>query len=91
MVLGQADDTAVCRKCVGAVFFQKRYEETLPLSLFAIVAVLFLSGLVDGLRLRYWILCVLSAAAYVASVYWVVCKKNVAEVLRRIFTSAFFY
>ena len=75
----------------GSVFmtarFGRKFEETVPLSIFCAVEIIFLFGLVDSLRLGYIIACLLGIMLYWQGIRSV---KYSAQFCRNFFTPAFY-
>lgn len=74
----------------AAVRYGRRYEETVPLTLFCCVELVFLFGLIDQLKLGFWVVCALAAALYAVSGVRIAREKNLREVCEKIFTPALF-
>lgn len=74
----------------ATVRYGRRYEETVPLTFFCGVEILFLFGLFDGLRPGVWVVCILAAVLYTLSGLRVWRRGNWREVCGNLFTPAFF-
>ena len=74
----------------AAVRYSRRYEETVPLTIFCSVEVVFLFGLLDNLKLGFWVLCILAVMLYGLSVAQIMRERNIREICGCLFTPAFF-
>lgn len=72
----------------AAVRFQRRYEEAVPLTIFCAVEVVFLFGLVDNLKLGFYVVCLLAAALYALGARHVLRTGAVKGFCQRFFTPA---
>ncbi|MDO4940332.1 MAG: hypothetical protein Q4E33_01400 [Erysipelotrichaceae bacterium] len=73
----------------ACTYFNKKYEEVLPISCSAIVVFSFLLGMCTLLKISTILIIVISLALYVLSIIKIVKEKNYKEVLGRIFTPGF--
>ncbi len=71
-------------------FFGKRYEESVPLSVFGLIAILYLFGLLHLLRAGVTAVCVIAVALLIATIYHEITKKQWRIFIGRTFTPAFF-
>ena len=74
---------------LGAAFFRRRFEETLPLGCLGMALFLFLFGLCGALSAGFFVLLCLCAAAWAAGLIRLV-RRGRGEVLRCFFTPNFF-
>lgn len=74
----------------ATTFWGKKYEETVPLTAFAAVELVYLIGLTDHLRLGVYILCGICAVLYLLSVRQIAVEKSWKMFFRNTFTPAFF-
>ena len=74
---------------ICAAVWGRRYEETLPITCSGIVLVLFLAGIFTNLFVGEVLVCILSGAAYITALIWVIKKKNLKEFVRNFFTPGF--
>ena len=73
----------------GAFCFEKRFEKTIPCGCMAIVAMLFIAGIVGPLRFGFYTVLMFSGIAYALSIYAIVAKKRLAIGVRNLFTPGF--
>ena len=71
-------------------FFGKRYEESAPLSVFGLIAILYVFGLLHLLRAGVFAACVIAAALLIATIYHEATKKQWMAFFGRTLTPAFF-
>lgn len=71
-------------------FFGRRYEESAPLSVFGLIVILYVFGLIHLLRLGVYVICATSIALLVAVVNHEVIKKQWRAFFSRTLTPAFF-
>lgn len=74
----------------ATTFWGKKYEETVPLTAFAAVELVYLVGLADHLRLGVYILCGICAVLYLLSIRRIAVEKSWKTFCRNTFTPAFF-
>lgn len=68
----------------------RKYEESVPLTVFAAMEIVFLAGLAGSLRLGVYLLCALGAAAYALALRRVVRRRAWKAFARDTFTPGFF-
>ena len=73
----------------AAAVFGRRFEETLPVSVGGIPVVLFLAGLLFGLRAAFLTVLVLCAALILFSLYWIIRKKSLKALVNTFLTPGF--
>ena len=73
----------------ACTYFDKKYEEVLPISCSAIVAFSFLLGMCSLLKISTILIVVISLVLYVLSIIKIIKTKNIKEVLGRLFTPGF--
>ena len=71
-------------------FFDKRYEESAPLSVFALIAILYLFGLLHLLLVGVYAVCLIAVGMLIATIYHEAVKKHWSAFFGRTFTPAFF-
>ncbi|NLC96397.1 MAG: hypothetical protein GX675_02375 [Erysipelotrichaceae bacterium] len=71
-------------------FFNRKYEETVPLTIFSIIFILFFSGVFGFLNLGVYIIYVISLLLYFLSIFKYIKTKKDNNVLQNTFTPAFF-
>ena len=76
---------------LGAVFFRKKYEHTLLLTVTFTVFLIFSAGLLGSLRKGIHAAYGIGAAGYIVSAVWLVRKRKIREFCRCFFTPGFFY
>lgn len=69
---------------------KQRYEQILPVTCVGVVAVLFLCGILGGLRYGITLVFLIALALWVCGVVILCRRKNLKEFLRRVFTPGFF-
>ena len=74
----------------GAAVLKKRFEETMPLAVMGIVAILFCFYICNQLSIGYYIILVLSILLYFASLLHVILNRNLRDALLHFFTPGFF-
>ncbi len=74
----------------ATAFFGKKYEETVPMTAFSAVVLVFLAGLIDQLRLGVYLVCVICAVLYLLSIWRTVQDKSLKTFCCNTFTPAFF-
>jgi len=74
----------------GAARYGKKYEETIPLTVFCSVELVFLFGLLNNLKLGFWVLCASAAVLYVLGIGRILREKSFRRVCTDLFTPAFF-
>ena len=72
----------------ATVHYGYNYEETVPITIFCGVEVVFFFGLIDQLRLGVWVVCILAVGLYTASALWIRQQKNRRKIYERLFTPA---
>jgi hypothetical protein len=72
-----------------AAVWDKRYEETIPITSSMIVVILFLFGIVGNMRLGAIAVCTVSAGMILFSIAWIIIKKKIRTFIGNFFTSAF--
>ncbi len=73
----------------ACAFSQTRFEKAAPLTVFAVIVVLYLFGLFDLLAVGAWAVLLLSAALWVLAVVRVARRRSVHAFVTRFFTPAF--
>ncbi len=71
-------------------FFKRKYEETIPLTIFSIIFILFFSGVFGFLKLGVYIIYIISLLLYFLSIFKFIKTKKDNNVLKNTFTPAFF-
>ena len=74
----------------GTVFFNRQYEETLPLTLFSIVLTVYSFGLLGMLKTGVYFCMVISILLYFLSIYRLLKSRKLKEFTAKTFTPAFF-
>ena len=74
---------------VGSVFFKKRYEETAIISVSVIVLLLFVFGIFKQLKAGLIIECIICALCYLASLIYLIKKKEFKSFSHCFFTPGF--
>ena len=74
---------------LGAVFLQKKYEETLPLMQCILIMILFWGGLANLLKESVWIVCSLTIMGYGICIFWIIKNKSIDRIKKNIFTNCF--
>ena len=70
-----------------AAFFQKKYEQILPLTAMGAVLVLFIFGVCGALKAGFYAVLVLTLMLYGATVFWLVLHKNLKSFLKNTITT----
>lgn len=76
---------------LAAAYGGRRYEEVLPLTIFAIMAVFYLLGIFGALQSGLYVVLALAAGAYLLAGYLLLRKKNLASFLKNLFTPGFIF
>ena len=74
---------------LGAVFLQKKYEETLPLMQCILIMILFWGGMANLLKESVWIVCSLTIMGYGICIFWIIKNKSIDRIKKNIFTNCF--
>lgn len=74
----------------AAVYFDRRYEEAVPLTIFFSVEIVFLFGLIDHLRWGFYAMCCACAVLYALSARRVFKQRDLKRVLGNLLTPACF-
>ena len=72
----------------GAARFSRRYEETLPITVFSTIFLLYVFGLADMLRAGFLLAVALWAGLGCAGVFWAVARRRIRETARLLLTPA---
>lgn len=73
-----------------AALYRRRYEETLPVTVFSTILLLFVFGLANCLRVGFYAVAALWGAMGIAGVWLTFSRSQLRAVLRLLFTPAFF-
>lgn len=71
-------------------FYNKKYEEVLPITSAGIVLLLFLSGLIGQLQVGAIVIAIALFLLLISSVFWAIRKKQVKRLINNTLTPAFF-
>lgn len=74
----------------AAAVFNRKYEEAVPLTLFSIITLLYFCGVWGFLKAGVYIVLILCALLYAASLWIVYRHKSFAQLCKNTFTPAFF-
>lgn len=74
----------------AAARFERRYEEAVPLTVFSVVELLFLFGLLNNLKLGFYAVCLAALALYALGVRQIVKQHSLRTVCKNLFTPGFF-
>lgn len=71
-------------------FFQKKYEESIPLSFFITIFIIYIMGILGSLKAGVYIVVFLAFISFILSITRIIYKKSIRDSLSKIFTPAFF-
>lgn len=74
---------------LGAVFWDKKYEDMLPVTHFVLILMLFFSGLTDNLILGVWIICAIVVVGYLVCILYIIKNKLFDKLKTNFFTECF--
>ena len=75
---------------LGSVYLNKQFEDLLPAHLMVTMLILYMCGLISKLESGVYVILLLTAISYIASIVGVIKKKNISSVAKKLFTPAFF-
>jgi hypothetical protein len=74
-----------------AAVWDRKYEETIPITSSMIVVILFLFGIIGNMRLGAIAVCTISTAIILFSIAWIIIKKKIRTFIGNFFTSSFVF
>jgi hypothetical protein len=80
--------------CSGSIFctsfFKKRFEEALPITSMSIIIILFLFGLIDALKIGFYVTWIACLLAIISAVIFVTINRTWLSFVKSYFTPSFF-
>ncbi len=74
---------------IFAAIFKKKFEETIAINIMAIILIIYFSGILGFLKQGVYIVIGLSCIMYLYTIYTVIKRKNLKEVINNIVTPGF--